>query len=86
MDGRLRSAASAAAFRPDIRWPAPKEPALPAWLVASLAAAGGAWVIGKVAPTMILAFGVNAAALALFIALLAPVAARELREHRTQSA
>jgi anti-sigma factor RsiW len=86
MDGRLRSAASAAAFRPDIEWPAAEEPALPRWLVASLAAAAVAWAIGKVAPAMILAFGVNAAALALFIAILAPLAARELRAGRPQLA
>lgn len=85
-DQRLRSVAEAAAFRPDIRWPAAQAPALPPWLVASLAAAGAAWAIGKVAPAMILAFGVNAAALALFIACLATLAAREMRVGHTLSA
>jgi anti-sigma factor RsiW len=79
-DARLRSAASDVAFRPAIRLPmAEAEPALPGWLVACLVAAAAAWAIGKMAPAMILAFGVNAAALALFIAFLAPFAAREMR-------
>lgn len=85
-DHRLRSMAEAGAFRPDIRWPAAQAPAFPPWLIGSLAAAAAAWAIGKVAPPMILAFGVNAAALAVFVACLAPLAAREMRAGHTLSA
>jgi anti-sigma factor RsiW len=81
-DQRLKSLAEPAAFRPQIRWPAPEVRPVPAWLAPCLAVIGLAWAVGKLAPAMALALGVNAAALALFIVCLAPFALREARSDR----
>jgi anti-sigma factor RsiW len=76
-DNKLRSLAGAAAFHPRVRWPAPEVRPTPRWLGPCLAVIVLAWAVGKLAPAITLALAVNAAALLLFIACLAPLALRE---------
>jgi anti-sigma factor RsiW len=79
-DRRLRSVAAAAAFRPRVRWPEPAEQPATRWLVLPLAAVLLAWAIGKLIPTtMTVSLVINAAALLLLVACLAPLAVREAR-------
>jgi anti-sigma factor RsiW len=81
-DHGLRSLAEAAAFAPEVRLPAVETPAVPRWLGPCLALLVTAWTVGKVTPSMLLAFEINALALVLFVICLMPFALREVCDPR----
>jgi anti-sigma factor RsiW len=67
-DARWRSMALGAAFRPQMRWPIPTKPALPAWATAALFLIPIVSIAGKLAGAMVASFALNGLALLVIVA------------------
>ena len=79
-DHHLRIIAQDAAFWPRLQQSRTIQRGESRWLLPPLAAILLAWMAGKVMTTGSVSFLINAVALALFVALLAPLALREARD------
>jgi anti-sigma factor RsiW len=67
-DARWRSMALGAAFRPQVSWPVPTQPALPRWAPVLLFFIPIASIAGKLAGTMVASLAINGLALLLLVA------------------
>ena len=78
-DARWRSMALGAAFRHQVLWPIPTQPALPAWAAALLFVIPIASIAGKLAGAMVASFALNGLALLVLLACVVVAASSRSR-------
>jgi len=84
-DARWRSMALSAAFRPQVRWPIPKEPPLPVWAAALLFFIPIASIAEKIAGAIVASFALNGLALLALVACIVAAASFRNRSEKPLS-